>query len=67
MNSQKLSDAAELPVRVNQLMSGRLESPRINTGLNEVVIVVKYIVGKVSMLFYGSIWRCINGDNHFTE
>jgi len=41
INSQKLSDAAELPDRVDQLISGRLKSPRIKTGLDKAMMVVK--------------------------
>ena len=39
-NSQKLLQTNESPVRVGQLMSGKLKSPRIRTGVDKAVIVV---------------------------
>jgi len=42
MNSQKLLETDEILERVDQLMSGKLKSPTINTGLGDTAIVVKY-------------------------
>ena len=39
--SQKLLEIGVLPVKVAQFMSSRLKSPRINTGLDRVVVVAR--------------------------
>ena len=39
--SQKLLEIDESPVRVDQSTPGKLKSPRINTGVDKAVILVK--------------------------
>ena len=43
LDSEILSDTVELPVRVAQLISGKLKSPRSRTGVGRAVIVVKLL------------------------